>query len=115
VVGKVKDLEKIIVTSTKAKGASMKVLVSPNEGWEDYVMRLLEVEPGGYTPKHSHPWPHINYIVKGNGELFIDGVTHEVKTGSYAFVPGNKTHQFRNAGKEVFQFICIVPKEGHIV
>jgi len=113
-VGHVKDLNRIEIINPSVLHTSMKALVSPAEGWEGYVMRVVEVEENGYTPKHNHPWPHINYMIEGNGELEIDGVIHQVSSGSYAFVPGNALHQFRNAGKSVFKFICIVPKEGHI-
>jgi quercetin dioxygenase-like cupin family protein len=114
-VGNIKDLNKIDVNHPSALNASMKVLVSPNEGWAGYVMRHVEVEEGGYTPKHSHPWPHINYMIEGEGELFINGKINKVTPGSYAYVPSDSLHQFRNAGKGLFKFICIVPEEGHKV
>lgn len=113
-VGHVKDLNTIKVIHPSALHSSMKALVGPAEGWEGYVMRVVEVNEDGYTPKHSHPWPHINYMLEGNGELMIDDQTHKVFSGSFAFVPPNALHQFRNAGKGIFKFICIVPKEGHI-
>jgi quercetin dioxygenase-like cupin family protein len=93
--------------------ASMAVLVGEQEGWQDYVMRLVSVEVGGFTPKHEHPWPHINYMVEGEGILMIDGVDYPVKKGSHAYVPGNTLHQFKNTSNSPFKFICIVPKEGH--
>ena len=97
-----------------AQNSQMKVLVSPIDGFDGYVMRVVEVKENGYTPKHSHPWPHINYFLEGNGELMIDGVSQKVVQGSYAVVPSNALHQFENTGKEIFKFICIVPEEGHI-
>jgi len=112
-VGKISETPIKSIDSIEAKDASIQVLVSPAEGWDSHVMRVLEVKKDGYTPKHQHPWPHINYIIEGQGELMIDGAKHLVEAGSYAFVPGNTLHQFRNVGKEVFKFICIVPKEGH--
>jgi quercetin dioxygenase-like cupin family protein len=114
-VNNIKDLEKLEVKHPSAANAAMKVLVGPNEGWDGYVMRVVEVGEGGFTPKHNHPWPHINYFIEGVGELMIDGKINPVEPGSYAFVPENALHQFRNTGTEVFKFICIVPKEGHIV
>mgnify|MGYP002641366249 CR=1 FL=1 len=113
IVSNVKDLEKLEVKHPEALNAAMKVLVSPTEGWDGYVMRVVEVEEGGYTPKHSHPWPHINYMLEGTGELMIDGKINPVEPGSFAFVPNDTLHQFRNRGTEVFKFICIVPEEGH--
>ncbi|MFH0766569.1 MAG: cupin domain-containing protein [Bacillota bacterium] len=102
------------VNSPEAFNTAMKVLVSPKEGWTGYVMRAVEVKEEGYTPKHSHPWPHINYMIEGEGELMINGEINKVTSGSYAFVPSDALHQFRNAGKGTFKFICIVPEEGHI-
>jgi quercetin dioxygenase-like cupin family protein len=112
-VGNISDLERVQITSKDANESFMKVLISPKEGWEDYVMRVIEVNKGGYTPKHSHPWPHINYITEGEGQLLIKDTFHSVTAGSYAYVPSNSLHQFKNIGTEIFKFICIVPKEGH--
>ncbi len=112
-IGNIKDLQNIHFTGTMVKDASMKVLVSEQDGWIDHVMRIVELKKDGYSPKHEHPWPHINYFLEGSGELEIDGVVTPVSKGNYAFVPGNTLHQFRNTGKNTFKFICIVPKEGH--
>jgi len=113
VVGNIKKLESKPINNPEAKNSKMKVLVNEENGWHDYVMRVVEVEREGYTPKHEHPWPHINYIISGKGELMIDGKANAVEEGSYAYVPSNTLHQFRNVGSEIFKFICIVPKEGH--
>jgi len=113
IVNNFKELERKEVQTSEAKNAFMKVLVSEKEGWDDYVMRVVEVEEGGYTPRHQHPWPHINYIIEGQGQIMMKEVDHPVGAGSYAFVPENTLHQYRNTGKETFKFICIVPKRGH--
>jgi quercetin dioxygenase-like cupin family protein len=109
------DLDSIVFKAPIALEASMKVLVSPSEGWKDHVLREVTVGVGGYTPMHEHPWPHINYFLEGNGELMIGGVVSHVKAGSYAFVDQNTIHQFKNTGKSTLRFICIVPIEGHKV
>lgn len=107
------DVKAVKIENLQAKEAAIKVLVSPTEGWEGYVMRILEVKAGGHTPKHSHPWPHINYIISGKGILHLDGKDIDVEAGSFAYIPSDKEHQFLNVGKELFEFICIVPEEGH--
>lgn len=112
-VGKISDLNFREIKSSEARDARIAVMVSPKEGWDGYVMRTIEVEKDGFTPKHSHPWPHINYIIEGNGSLMIDGKEHPVEAGSYAYVPGDQIHQFRNVGNSTFKFICIVPEIGH--
>lgn len=113
-VGNVKDLQKVIFTTPLAKDAGMRVLVGKEEGWKDHVMRVVEVDAFGHTPKHQHPWPHINYFLEGSGELEIGGEITLVEQGSYAFVPGNTLHQFRNTTDKQLKFICIVPTEGHV-
>ena len=114
IVDNTSNVPVIEVNSSEAKFTSMKALVSKKEGWEGYVMREVTVLEGGYTPKHSHPWQHINYMIEGDGELMIDGKVNKVKPGSFAYVPPGSLHQFRNAGKGIFKFICIVPEKGHV-
>ena len=101
------------IDSPEVKNAAMKVLIGETEGWTDHVMRIIELTPGGHSPRHAHPWPHINYMVEGGGVLFMDDREHPVEAGSFAYVPADTDHQFRNNTDEVFRFICIVPKEGH--
>ena len=98
------DIEKVV----------KRLLVGPNDGWQGWALRLFELEAGGHTPRHDHPWPHINYITEGCGTLHLDGVDHEVDEGSFAYVPAGATHQFRNTGADTFAFICIVPEEGEV-
>lgn len=113
IVSHEKYVKSIKFDNPEVKNATMKALISPKEGWDGHVMRVMEVGEDGYTPRHSHPWPHINYILEGKGVLHINGDDNEVKVGSFAYVPANKTHQFKNVGEGKFKFICIVPEEGH--
>ena len=112
-LGHMKDLFGTKIDHPEVKGAVMKVLVSPENGWEGNVMRVFELEPEGFTPKHTHPWPHINYIIEGEGTLFLNGQENKIEAGSYAYVPSGELHQFRNTGSTPLKFICIVPEEGH--
>lgn len=114
IVGHLDAVKAIPIVSDAAQGIAKKVLVSPAEGWDGYVMRVFDVESKGHTPRHSHPWPHINWIIKGEGILQIDGTDYPVKEGSFAYVPSNAVHQFTNAGSTQFSFICIVPEDGDV-
>ena len=95
-----------------AKSVSKAVPVGKNEGWEDYTMRVFRLGPGGFSPRHSHDWEHVNYIIKGYGTLRLGDEVHELKEKDFAFVPPNIEHQFMNAGDDDFEFICIVPNRG---
>ncbi len=107
------EIEAKIVTNPLAKNASIKRLIGEEEGWEDYVMRIIELEAGGNSPRHEHEWEHINYVLEGEGNLMIAGKDHALTVGSYAYVPAGTLHQFTNTGEGTFRFICIVPKRGH--
>ncbi|MFZ7101073.1 MAG: cupin domain-containing protein [Peptococcaceae bacterium] len=93
-----------------------KVLISPEVGWKDYVMRLFELKPGkdSCSMRHTHDWPHIIYIAGGKGIVHLDGTDHEVEAGSFAYIPGGKIHQLINESTETFSFVCIVPPEGDV-
>jgi quercetin dioxygenase-like cupin family protein len=112
-VGYESDIEANKIEMPDARNAKIKVLVSPAQGWTDHVMRLIELGKEGHTPKHDHPWPHVNYVLDGKGILHIEGTDYVVSKGSVAFVPAGALHQFRNIGDGPFRFICIVPKDGH--
>jgi quercetin dioxygenase-like cupin family protein len=114
IVANEKDLHAMVLESSEVKNAAMKVLITPKEGWEGYVMRVIELDEDGYSPKHTHQWPHINYILEGKGILHLDGKDLPLEAGSYAYVPAGALHQYKNKGNVKFRFICIVPQEGHI-
>lgn len=111
-ISSTKEILKAAINMPGVSGAVKQTLVGPAEGWEGWVMRLFTLTPGGYTPRHTHPWPHINYIVSGKGNLFLGGKDNVMEAGSVAYIPGDAEHQFQNRGEEDFSFICIVPVEG---
>ena len=95
-----------------APGTSIRILISDQEdGAPVYNMRMIEVEAGGHTPDHSHPYEHENYILEGEGELMIEGAWHAIGPGSVAYVPPGVRHQYRNTGTATLRFLCSVPVE----
>jgi quercetin dioxygenase-like cupin family protein len=113
IVGHRDELPGTPMSGEGVRDVMKRVLVSPSEGWDGWVMRLFDVQPGGHTPQHSHDWPHINFVAAGSGEIYLNGDVHPVKAGSYAYIPSNWEHQFRAANDEVLSLICIVPERGH--
>lgn len=95
------------------ESVTKQIVLGPDDGSNEIVLRYFSVEPGGASPHHSHDFPHLVIIESGNG-VSIDegGAEHPLKKGDYVFVPDNETHQFRNTGTEPFDFICIVPRRG---
>ncbi len=113
----VKHLDSIkgtCINTDTIKGATKQIAISPQDGWEGWVMRVFTLAPGGYTPRHTHPWPHINYVIDGEGTLYAEGKEHRMVKGSVGYVDGMGEHQFRNTGEVPFSFICIVPEKGDL-
>ena len=77
-------------------------------GAKNFAMRHFEMDPGGFSPLHSHPWEHEVFVLKGNGLATNGEETSEFKEGTFIFVPSGETHQLRNTGQEVLKFICLV-------
>ncbi|MFH2035580.1 MAG: cupin domain-containing protein [Candidatus Zixiibacteriota bacterium] len=109
---KYSELKATKVEMDGVKGVTKKIPVGKNEGWENMTMRTFTLQPGGYAPKHAHEWEHVNYVIKGKGQLMIDGKEYILEEKDFAFVPPNAHHQFSNPFDEEFEFICIVPNRG---
>ncbi len=78
-------------------GVTKQVPVGLADGTPTMSLRVFTLEPGGYTPYHSHPWEHINYILDGRGVMVdADGKELPIKAGDYALVLPDEMHQFRN-------------------
>jgi quercetin dioxygenase-like cupin family protein len=112
VVGSKDDVAVVVMAGEGIADVGKRVLVSPAEGWAGWVMRLFDVGPGGHTPRHAHPWPHINFVAAGSGTLHVGGRDHQLVAGSYAYVPADVEHQFLATDGEPLSFVCIVPAEG---
>ena len=97
------------VEAEGAKGATIRWLIAKEDGADKFAMRLFELAPGGQTPLHEHAWEHEVFILKGEGTVWKDGEEVPLKSGMAVFVPGGEKHCFKNAGKEPFQFLCLVP------
>lgn len=111
-VSQVSQIDKIPVQAPGMKGIVKQMLLGPQQGWQGWVMRLFTVQPEGHTSYHAHDWPHINYVISGQGTLSLDGREYSLQEESIAYVPEGRQHQFINTGPEDLRFLCIVPQQG---
>lgn len=91
------------------KGVTGRVLIGSADGADNFCMRVFEVEPGGFTPRHVHEWEHEIFVHSGRGEVYSGGVWNALLPGDAVFIPGNEEHQLRNSGSELFVFVCLIP------
>ncbi len=98
------------VTMDGAKDATVRWLISDKDGAPTFAMRLFEVQPGGHTPHHNHPYEHELYVLSGKGTIIgPDGGECAFKTGDVIFVQADEMHQFRNTSEGVCKFLCLIP------
>lgn len=106
------QVEKRKVSMEGASGAWKQLPLGSPDGVPVYSYRVFTVEPGGYTPYHSHPYEHMNFVIEGDGVLVNEkGERTALKQGDFALVAPGEKHQYRNAGDKPFKMICGVPKE----
>jgi len=104
-----KKVEGVAVTSPDAKGATMHVVAGPQQGAQNFTMRVFELEPGGYSFDHHHDFEHEIFFHQGKGEVDYNEKTIKVSPGDTAFIPPNVQHQIRNTGDETMVFVCVIP------
>jgi mannose-6-phosphate isomerase-like protein (cupin superfamily) len=49
------------------------------------------------------------FILEGEGTVVGKEGEKKFKPGDAVFVPPNEKHQFKNTGKKLVKFICLVP------
>lgn len=104
-----KEIEPTTFENDMVKGVSGRVLIGKADGAENFCMRIFEVAPGGYSPRHSHDWEHEIFIHAGQGQVFNGTDWEAVTAGTAVFVPGNTEHQLKNTGDTALAFVCLVP------
>jgi len=95
-----------------AVGVSMQVMAGRGDGVPNFAMRHFVVEPGGHTPRHSHPYEHEVFVVEGSLQATCGDLTRAVEAGDVLYVPSGAEHQFVNATSAAARFLCLVPLES---
>jgi quercetin dioxygenase-like cupin family protein len=94
------------------KGVDGRVVIGKQQGAEHFCMRIFELAPGGYTPRHTHDWEHEMFIHAGQGEAYSSGSWHPVAAEDVLFIPANEEHQIRNNSQDALIFLCLVPSKA---
>ena len=108
----INDVESSLVSAGEASGVTMRVPIGEREGAPNFTMRLFDIEPGGHTPKHSHPHEHEIIVKSGSGVLQTADGLLSLSPDTVALVLPNEEHQFI-AGTHGMTMWCIVPNSGH--
>ena len=72
------------------------------------IVSRVEIIPGGYAGKHTHPGDEISYILEGEGEILMEGQPPlKVKPGDGFVVPGGVKHDAHNTGTGTLKLVGV--------
>jgi quercetin dioxygenase-like cupin family protein len=92
------------------EGSKIKIRWLNTGGSKNFAVRLFEIEPGGYSPHHSHPWEHEIFVLEGNGTTIGKEGAEAISVGDLISIPAGETHQIKNTGKSTLRILCMIPK-----
>lgn len=100
------------VEMTGAEKCHVRWLVGKEDGAPNFSMRQFEVEAGGFTPRHSHPYEHEVFVLAGEGTVLSGETEHVIRAGDVIYVSPDEVHQFRNTGSDRLSFLCLIPNSA---
>jgi len=105
------EVESRPVQVTGAEKCRIRWLIDEADGAPTFCMRRFELEPGGHTPRHSHPWEHEVYILEGQGTVFGNGKQNAFRAGDVIYVPPGEEHYFAADRDGPVAFLCLIPRQ----
>jgi len=106
------DVAQTPVTMEGASGCRVRWLVGTNDQAPNFAMREFELDPGGHTPRHFHPYEHEIYVLEGEGVIVDGDQQRPLRPGDVVFVAPDDVHQFRNTGTTPFKMLCLIPNSA---
>jgi len=89
---------------------TQQILIGPDDGSQNIIMRRFKVLPGGSTFYHVHPHEHVVKIEMGKGHVVgVSGNEVLIQEGQSLFIAGGEKHQFKNPFDSPLEFLCIIP------
>jgi mannose-6-phosphate isomerase-like protein (cupin superfamily) len=73
---------------------------------------IAVVPADGRLALHRHTAPEVYYVLRGGGQVLVDGVENEVGPGSAVFLPGGSWHGVRASGPEPLRLVYTLAADG---
>jgi quercetin dioxygenase-like cupin family protein len=94
----------------RSRGASIQVLIGPDDDAPNFITRRFTLEPGGRIPRHRHDTiEHEQVMLASSMVIGLDDDEIEVTEGDCIFIPAGVSHWYENRTDQTVAFLCMVP------
>jgi len=100
-----------VFTGDFLDGVVKNVLVGPEDGAPNFIIRYFHVPVGKKTFFDQHPHEHGIVILHGKATVQINDDFYAVTPLDSIFIQGNDIHQLTNIGDEPLGFICVIKRQ----
>ena len=109
------EIPEAFVKEEGVQNVTKRILIGPEDGSSNIIMRYFKVLPGGNTPFHSHGFEHVVRVEKGKGFVVnASGQEIPISSAHSVFIAPGEKHQFINPNKEPFEFLCTILNQDAI-
>lgn len=91
------------------EGITIRWVIGRPEGAPNFVMRVIEFEPGAVFARHQHPYEHEIFVLEGEGMADGPGGEVPMRPDVALYIPPDEPHGYRNTGAGILRFICVIP------
>jgi quercetin dioxygenase-like cupin family protein len=88
-------------------GAPVGVMVRVLKRVEDVELKILDVEPDGSSPFHTHSHGHEGVVVAGAGALRLAGRSELLSPGDVFSIDPNEPHAIECHGAQRLRLVCL--------
>ena len=93
-----------------ARDTALRLMVGEADGAPNFVLRRIDMQPGGGMPLHTNDIEHVQYVLSGRAKVTVGDVVHEVGSDTSLFIPAGVPHAYEPIGDEPFVFLCAIPR-----
>lgn len=90
-------------------GRKTRVIIGDNGAihGEHFCQGYVVIYKDGYIPLHHHAAEETYTVVKGQGEMTVQGETVQVAAGDCVYIDSTKEHALRNTGEEELHMMFV--------
>jgi quercetin dioxygenase-like cupin family protein len=106
------SVDPLVIHTDQVDRVIKHVLVGPDEGAPNFVIRYFHVPVGDNTFYDQHPHEHGIVILHGKARVQIKGDFYELGPLDAIFISGNDIHQLTNIGETPLGFLCVITRQA---